>query len=200
MGLTWLLVEKSWSPVNFFISAYAKVQLYVAMGGEEGKQDVGHELRNSSVTLLQDDGFVFTAWATSLGPSGRSLMILMWSGDLGVQRASGKAFMAAGGTRMSSRRISLLCSRCGGTGLEQHSQSSLACISSRYLIINFGFMWLIQLSFFDSQLKFVLRYLVFLQLSSLFLLRCVFPTKLFYPDIRNYHSIPHLCFPAAAVG
>lgn len=84
----------------------------------------------------------------------------------------------------------LLCSQHGGTGLEvtpqlqQHSQSRLACFSCRYFWINFGLMWAIQLFFF------VLCYLVFLQLSSLFLLRCVFPAKLFYPDIRNYTAHP----------
>lgn len=91
----------------------------------------------------------------------------------------------------------LLCSQDGGSGLEvtrqleQHSQSSLACFSSTYLWINFGFIWIIHLCFFDSQLKFVLCYLVFLQLGSLFLWRCVFPIELFYLTwgiTTAYHS------------
>lgn len=30
----------------------------MSLGGEDGKQDMGHELRNLSVALLQEDGFV----------------------------------------------------------------------------------------------------------------------------------------------
>lgn len=80
----------------------------------------------------------------------------------GCTTASVKAIMAAVGTSRNSRRMSLLCSQCGGTGLEvtpqleQHSQSSLTCFSCRYFWINFGFMWTVQLFFFNSQLKFVL--------------------------------------------
>lgn len=169
------------------------------MGGEEGKQNVGHELRNLSVTLLQGDGFIFTAWAIALGTSGKSLlylMLLMWNGDLGCTNTA-EAIVAALG--VNSRRMSLLCSQYGGNALEatpqleQHSQSSLACFSCRYFWINFGFMWIIQLLFFLSHLKFVLCYLVFLQLNSFFHLRYAFPTKLFYPDIRIITAFTYLC-------
>lgn len=169
---------------------------------------MGHELRNLSVALLQDDGFVFTAWAVPLGTSGTSLLylvLLMWINNWLYKQPQLKPLwlMLVAGQTVGG--CHLLCSQDGGSGLEvtpqleQYSQSGLTCFSCRYFWINFGFMWIIQLFFFDTQLKFVLCYLMFLQLSSLFLLRWVFPTKLFYPDIRNYHSIPHLCF-LAAVG